>query len=115
MGEPEIENLDRAGDVENDVGRLDIAVNDPFGVGEVQPGADVLEDEQPVRDRKRRSPPDQLVQCFARHVLHGDERLVVVLADIEDRHDVGMSKPPGRPSFAREPLSCGLVVESLLQ
>ena len=36
--EPEIENLDCTGDVENDVGRLDIAVNDPFGASEVQAG-----------------------------------------------------------------------------
>ncbi len=35
-------------------------------------------------------PADQLIQGFARHVLHRDERLPVVLADVVDRADVRM-------------------------
>ena len=40
---------------------------------------------------------------------------LVVLADIEDRHDVGMAKAPGGARLAREPLARRLVVESLLE
>ena len=114
-GEAEVEDLDGAGNVEDHVGRLDIAMDDALRVGEVQARAHVFEDRQPVGERQRRPPANQLLQRLARHVLHGDERPAVVLADIEDRHDVGMAKAPGGARLAREPLARRLVVDSLLE
>ena len=90
-------------------------MDDALRVGEVQARAQVFEDRQPVGERERRPPANQLLQRLAGHVLHGDERPLVVLADIEDRHDVGMAKPPGGARLAREPLARRLVVESLLE
>ncbi len=115
VGETEIQNLDGAGDVEYDVGRFDIAVDDALGVGEMEARAQIFEDGQPIRDRKRRPPPNQLRERLAGHVLHGDERPLAVLTDIEHRHDVGMAQAPRRARLARESLARRLVVESLLQ
>ena len=39
--------------------------------------------------------------------LHGEEMEALVLADAEDRHDVGMVQPRRRAGLAAEPLEIG--------
>ena len=90
-------------------------MEDARRVREVKTGADILEDAQPIGDRQRRAPTDQLCERLAGHVLHRDERPVLVLADIEDRDDVGMAQAAGGARLAREALARRLVVESLLE
>ena len=61
---------------------------------------------------ERRPAPDQLGQRLARDVLHGDERLAVVLADVVDGDDVGVLQPRRQPRLALEALAHVGVVDA---
>ena len=61
---------------------------------------------------ERRAPPDQLGQRLARDVLHGDERLAVVLADVVDGDDVRVLQPRREPRLALEALADVGVVDA---
>ena len=87
-------------------------MNDRRDVRVVEPGTELFQDRQLLRDPGDRAPPDQLGERLPRHVLHRDERTVVVLADVEDRHDVGMVETAGGPGLSREALACRGVVEA---
>jgi hypothetical protein len=64
-------------------------------------------------DVQRRLPANEIAERFPLHVLHGDEWLAVVLADVEDRDDVDVPQPAGGSRFARESLADFGVVEAL--
>ena len=87
--QPEIQHFDEIVLGHHNVGRLQISVNNSRRVSLRQRFGDLhgilqrLVQPQPV-------PADQLIQRFARHVLHRDERLPVLLANVIDRADVRM-------------------------
>ena len=114
-GDPEVENLHRARLEAHDVGRLDVAMHDAHRMGVVQAGADILEDRQLLPDADDALLPDELQQRLPQHVLHRDERTILVLADIEHRHDVGMLQPAGGSRFTSKALADGGIVEALLE
>ena len=45
--------------------------------------------------RERRTPLDDFAQRIALHILHGDEGLSVVLADVVDGDDIRMMQTTG--------------------
>ena len=94
--------------VEQEVRGLDVAMDDPRGVGDVQPGRGLSQPAQRRRDGHplagvaRGSQP--IGHRSAAEVLHDDEGVVAVLADVVDRHDVPLvAHLRGRARLALKP------------
>ena len=73
------------------VGGLDVTVDDAFGVGDVKGIGNLNRKVEHNRERKRLA-MDMLAQGFAVDELHGDERPLVLLANVVDRADAGMGE-----------------------
>jgi hypothetical protein len=86
LGDAEIAEVGLAVAVEEDVGRLEIAVDDALGVGGVQRLADAGQDLGRF-GRGQGAGADAPHQRSAAHVAHHQERLAVLLAEIVDRDD----------------------------
>ncbi len=89
--------------VQQQIRRLHVPVDDALGVCGIEAGRGLAE---PL-DRATRSDrlgASTIVDGAAVEVLHDDERLAVVLADVEDGHDVRMCRETGCGSrLPREP------------
>ena len=87
--------------VEQEVAGLHVSMDDAGGVRGVQSAGGLVEpgDRRVVRHSSFAKP---IRQRAAAEVLHDDERRPVGLADIEDRHHIGMGKRGGGQGFARE-------------
>ncbi len=57
---------------------------------------------------------DQLRERLAGHVLHCDERTILVFADVDNSHDVGMMQVAGGSRFARKVFACRGIVKASL-
>ncbi len=81
--------------VQQKVRGLHVSMHDALGVGGVQTRSSLTE---PLDRSARgdRSGSDSLVHGAPVQVLHDDERLAVVFADVEDRHDVRMCREARR-------------------
>ena len=75
------------------VGRLDVAVHQPLGVGGGQGRGHLDGQLDGPAGRQPALAGQQLGQVLARHVLHHQIGLVGVGAAVEHRHDVGMVQP----------------------
>ena len=105
-GDAEVEHLHGAGlAAEHQIRRLHVAVDHAAVVRVAERAAGVAGDLQFLEERHRRATPDDLRQRLARHVLHGDEGLVVVRSDVEDRDDVGVLQAGCKLGFADEALA----------
>ena len=80
-----------------------------------EPVGELLEQLQAARERQSRAVANQLRERFTRQELHRDERIAVMLADVEDRHDVGMAQAAGGARLPREALAKSLGVETMAQ
>ena len=74
---------------DENVGRLDVAVDDPRGVGGIERIGD-LNSERQQRFHLQGAPGDALLQCGALQVLHHDEGLALLLADVMNRANIRM-------------------------
>src|SRR5271167_387937 len=74
---------------DEDIGGLDVAVNDPFRVRCVKSIRHFYRDLKQAIHFHRLA-RNQVLQCCAIEILHDDECLPVLLADIVNRADVGM-------------------------
>ena len=88
---------------EEDVVRLDVAVDDAALVGHVEPLGEVLDDPggDPRIDRARMA-PEPLRQRAPGAELLGDEHHAVALADVVDRDEVGVREPRRQLGLADE-------------
>jgi hypothetical protein len=104
--DPEVHDLDGTTTAEHDVGRFDVAVDDPLGVAVVQRCQDVLDDSAGLVGRRHRSCGGEvLAQGAAVDDLHDDVGNVdghlgarvdgFVLARVINRDDVGVVEPRG--------------------
>ena len=75
---------------DQDVGGLDVAMNQVAIVRGVEAVRGLLEDEQRPPHPQRAFATDQGLEIAALDVAHRDEELSVGLAGVEDRHDVGV-------------------------
>ena len=97
--------------IEQQVCRLDVAVDDTRRVRSVECAADLIQPRQDLLRGLRSSAAEYVVERAAAQVLHHDVRPCAVLADIEDRDDVGLAGKPRRSKrFACEPRTHGLVM-----
>ncbi len=81
-----IRNVGFVKPVEKDVARLQVAVDDSFGVCLVQTWGEALNDPGCLLDRYR-ALADAVGKRAAGHVAHDEIRLAVFLAEVVDRHD----------------------------
>jgi len=79
---------------DEDVGRLDVTVDDPLGVGGVERVGD-LDPQSEENVQLQRSGPDAVLQRLAVHVLHREERLPLVRANLINSADVRMVEGGG--------------------
>ena len=87
--QPEVQNLRVPALGDEDIGGLDVAMDDALGVGRVQRVGD-LDSSDSNASVSSGLPGDAMLQSFAIQELHGDERLAVLLADLVNRADIGM-------------------------
>ena len=74
-----------------------------FVMGITEPITKLLHKFQFSIQCQRRLPADDFCQCFALDVLHGDEWLVVVDADVKDGDDVLVLQAPAGTRLSEEP------------
>ncbi len=101
-GEAEVEHAHAAARGDEDVGRLDVAVDDSRAMRCLQRIGN-LDGQLEQRVQRQRSRADPLLQRRPLEILHHDERPPVLLADVVDRADIRVIQRGGRPRFAREP------------
>ncbi len=104
-GDAEIEDLYPAFFLDHDVGRLHVAVDDRHLVREAEAVAQLVEHLQLAGHWRLLLAADDLGERLAVDVLHRDERLSVLFADVEDRDDVGVSQAGDGSGFASEALA----------
>src|SRR5262249_2209791 len=93
-GESEIGHYDLTAAVEHDVGRLQITMKNTFRMSSSKPGAELTGHVGGFVLWQTANTPQKRREVFAIHVLHGEERMAVNLADVINPADVGMRHAP---------------------
>ena len=101
LGEAEIEKLGVAVEFDEDVGRLDVAMNHALGVRGGKGVGDLDGEGEQDFDLQGLS-GDAVLEGHAFEKFHGDEGLIVVLADLVDRADVGVVQRRSGTGLAAE-------------
>jgi hypothetical protein len=104
LGDAEIEDLEPPRAVDQQIARLDVAMDHVHLVRRGSPGAHLLEPADLLGDGHRSPALDDFGQRVALEVLHDDVRLGGDLAEVVDRDDVGVVEGGGGTRFAREAL-----------
>ena len=86
---------------DKDIGRLDVAVHNSAGVGGIERVGD-LDSQIEQLFNLERTALDLVFEGYAVQILHGDEGLPVLLADVVNGADIGMVQGRGRLRFALE-------------
>ena len=103
LGDAKVGDLHPALLVQQDVLRLDVAVDDALLVGELQRLADLRHDDQRLLGASLPA-LQQLPQGHAVHELHQQVGIAARLAEVIDGDDVRMVEPGQRPRLAGEAL-----------
>ena len=101
LGQAEIQNFGVAALGDENIGGLDVAVNDAFGVRGVERVGDFDGEREQVFDVQRAA-GDAVLERLAVEKFHGDEGLAVLLADVVNGADVRMVQRGGGLRFALE-------------
>ena len=97
----EISYLRLAPGIEHDICRLDVAVDDILPVRFGEPCGNLHGDVDRLLEGQR-AIGDLFPEALAFYILHRDERLSVLLVDLEDRTDIRMIESGGRLRLADE-------------
>ena len=89
---------------DKNVGRLDVTVNDSFGVRGVQSVRNLNSPFEHIFQSATASPAMRCFQRRALHEFHGDERSAVLLADLVDGADIGMVQRGSRARLSAKTL-----------
>ena len=101
----EIENLGVSSFGDENVGRLDVPMDDAFGVSRVERVGN-LDAYVEERVHFHRATANQVLQGYPVQKLHGDERLTVLFANFVDGADVGMVQGGCSLGFALKAREC---------
>ena len=99
LGQTKIQQLHAARASDENICRFDIAVDDPLAVRCLERVGD-LDPEIHQQRNISRTPVDGVLQRASFQILHGDESLVAVGANVVDGADIGMVQSGGRAGFA---------------
>ena len=102
LGEAQVGELHAAARVEEDVGWLDVAVDEHLLVGVVERLGGLGRNLQPFGHRQMALLADAVGEAVAIDELHGDEVEALFLADVEGLHHVGMVELGSGLGFAAE-------------
>ncbi len=94
---------------DEDVGRFQVPVHDPGGVGLFEPFRDLTRDLERALEGKRAVPLQNLAQRTAVDEVHRQESEILVLADVVDPDDAAMRDLAGENELAAEALDDGWV------
>ncbi len=100
LGQPEIQDLGVAARRDEDVGGLDVAVDNPDGVCGIKGVGDFDAERQQGLHVETAITGNSLLQRGALQILHGDEGAAVLFSDVMNRADVGMIQGRGGPGLA---------------
>ena len=114
LGQPEVQDLGLLALGDEDVGRLDVAVQDAARVRGVERVGNLHGQPQQQADLERAS-VDLARQRAALEQLHRDERAALVLVHLVDGADVGMVQRRGRARLAQEALGRLRIVRAVLR
>jgi hypothetical protein len=103
-GDAEVGDLGRALLVDQDVLRLDVAVDDVARVREAERSRDLDRVGDRLPDRQFAEAADAVLERLALDVLEDDERAPVLLAGVDHAHDVGVRELGHRARLAAEAL-----------
>src|SRR5579872_1070112 len=103
LSQAEIENLGLAAFSDEDVGGLDVAMDDALGVGGIESVGD-LNSYLHQRAGLQGAPQHQVGESAALEILHGQEGATIVLADFEYGANIGMIEGGGGAGFALKTL-----------
>ncbi len=103
-GDAEVGHLDLPAGRDQDVARLDVAVDHPALMGEAERGGHVGRDLGGAIGQDRALAADDLSERATLDVLHDDEVRAVLLAPVVDRDDVGVAEVGGGLCLAAEAL-----------
>src|SRR5678815_365117 len=105
LRETEVENLRAVLVADEDVRRLDVAMDDALGMGGVERIGQLDGNVEQVCDFQR-SPVDPIAKALALERLHHDVRSAFVVADVEDGADARMTQRARGSSLDAESLEC---------
>ena len=108
LGQTKIQHLGLAALRQENIGRLNVAVDDAFFVRGIQ-GVGGLDTDAHQIVHRNRAAADPLAQRLALQQFHGDEVMAVGFVHLMNGADVGMAERRGRPGFAQEALHRGRV------
>ncbi len=106
LGDAEVGDLDLVRLVDDEVGGLDVPVDDPARVGVVEGRRDLAHEADHPLGLEAGPFLEDGADRLPLHELHGEERHLVLLADVEQGDDVGVGQRPRDPR---------LLVEALLE
>ncbi len=117
LGDAEVEDLGEVSDAcdgfEDDVGGLEVAVDDVAAVGLLEACGDLDEDAEGASQLDGVVLPEELLQGAPGDELHDEEEGAVGLfAEVEDGDDVGVSEPGEDAGLAHEVVGVSIVVGS---
>jgi hypothetical protein len=101
--EPEVQQLRRPAGRNEDVGRLDVAVDHAVDVGVFDAFADLDRELELPCEGHRRVRGHPLLKVLSFQELHGEKRLPFMLAEVVDGDDVLVGKLAGSARLAEEP------------
>ena len=99
----EVDDLDLALLAENQVCRLDVAVDDPSVMGMAQAKGGLGHVSGHLRGGERAALPEQLFEVPTGNILHDDIEEIADLIGVESADDVGMIKPAEQPHLPVKP------------
>ncbi len=105
LGEAEVGDLDAAVSKQHQVGRLDVPMHHVVVVRVIERLAGLGDQLHDLADGQQLPGPGVRLERLPLDVLHRDEELALVLADVEDGDHTGVLEPAGRLRFAGEPLA----------
>ncbi len=112
LSDTEVQQVGEVARGDDDVLRLDVAMDQPASMCGIQCRRDLLDDGYGPA-RLERTGADEVVQGVATDQAHVDVEVAVDLAPIVDRHDVGLLQSCRRPRLTEEPGAELLVVGKL--
>ena len=101
-GDPEVDDLHPTVGPDQDVARLDVAVDEAAGVGSGQGSGDAGPDPCDLARGQRAPPSQDRRQVLPVDKLHDDVRAARILAEVVDGHHVGVAQPGHRLGFLPE-------------